>query len=250
MKLRTRTRNCLEFMLVFALVPAPWAAAQQSQNSPVRTSSELLENGQLLLKVENRSRLPITALAAVGTRTPDTAGGHPGTSVRYFDSVLNTDMFKQLDPYQTYTFRFFGAKPAGVKKEATLKAALFSDGTSYGDTEWVNRLIAMRKSVLANLQDAIQMLKSAQSSGQTKEQLLEDSEARRRVKVAAAQSTEEKLASDIYHEVSWNFRADNAPFSQQIDRLVSRYYTREQILLHSKPPLNLSEEGLNTGSPH
>jgi hypothetical protein len=248
--MRTRTRRCVKFMLVFVLVPAPWAVAQQSQNSTVRTSTELLDNGQLLLKVENRSSLPITAIAAVGTRTPETAGGHPGTSVRYFDSVLNAETFKQLDPYQTYTFRFFGAKPADVKKEATLKAVLFYDGSSYGDSEWVSKLIGMRKSALANLQDAIQMLKSAQASGETKEQLLQDAENRRRSKMAAAKDMEEKLASDIYQEVSWNFKADNTPFTQQIERLVSRCYAREQMLLQSKPPLNLSEQGLNTGYPY
>jgi hypothetical protein len=113
---------------------------------------------------------------AVGTRTPLAQNGHVGTSVRYFDSVVNVDRDKQLTSYQTYTFNFFGPKPADVKKEVALKAALFADGSNFGDSEWVARLIAGRNAFLHDIEDAVKILQSARTSGESREQLIQAAE--------------------------------------------------------------------------
>ncbi|PYU50974.1 MAG: hypothetical protein DMG53_02300 [Acidobacteria bacterium] len=75
----------------------------------IGTNIEMLSDGHVRLNVINTTNLPISALAAVGTRT---LLAKPATdrSVRFFDSVLNPFGPKELAPGKNYTFNFFGEK--------------------------------------------------------------------------------------------------------------------------------------------
>ncbi|PYU47722.1 MAG: hypothetical protein DMG54_00285 [Acidobacteria bacterium] len=128
----------------------------------IGTNIEMLSDGHVRLNVINTTNLPISALAAVGTRT---LLAKPATdrSVRFFDSVLNPFGPKELAPGKNYTFNFFGPNPPPdqLKRDVQLKAAIFADGSTWGDPEWVSTLLLRRASayhydskVLKNIEQA------------------------------------------------------------------------------------------------
>lgn len=221
---------------------------QTSQDPRIGTSPETTSDGHVYFKVENLSALPITAMVAVGTRTPLSGTGTQGTSVRYFDSVINSHIrsYNALMPHQTYTFSFFGPRPAQVRKEVTLKAAIFADGTTYGDTDWISKLIDARRAMLADLEEGISMLQTARSSGETGEELIKNAESVKAARYQSKLTREEKMAAgQVYGNIAWSLKSDSQmpsdahplTASQRIDELTSRFQQQQLQLINSKPTL-------------
>jgi len=195
--------------------------ANGSAHSKITTTSEVLPDGHVRFQIENRSRVPITALAVVGIRTPIKPGRHE-TSVRYFDSVLDPLFEKDLMPGQTYSFTLFGPNPPPdtMRREVTLKAALFADGTIWGDAEWTQRLLLRRSSAEGYINNGLQLLTAARTSGSTREAAIKEAEDALKVNYDSASTVEEKqMVQQVYREMilflQGSTRNDGAAISQE-----------------------------------
>lgn len=111
-------------------------------------SVQLIErpNGRLEVQVTNESHVPVTALLAVGTRTlRDT--NRTDRSTRFFDVGLEP-AGDPLGSGKSFTFRFFGPQPPPESlavRSAELKAAIFADGSTWGDADSVQILLNRRR---------------------------------------------------------------------------------------------------------
>lgn len=222
-------------------------AARGADDPRLNVTTETTPDGHVLFKVENLSVQPITAMVLVVTHTYPDNPGHPGQSLRYFDSLISSDTERDVMQYQTHTFtlpRISGPHAAGVRSEPALKAAIFADGSSYGDPQWVNRLVLGRKAASQDLEDAIKMLQSAKASGASGESLAKEVADAKSAKVKEAQVPEERMAAgQVYDTIAWSLKSDatRAPsagalsVAARIDELISRFTRQQQRLSNSKP---------------
>lgn len=222
-------------------------AASGADDPRLNVTTETTSDGHVLFKVENLSVQPITAMVLLVTHTFPANPGRSGQSLRYFDSLISSDTERDLTQYQTHTFtlpKISGPHAAGVRSEPALKAAIFADGSSYGDPEWVNRLILGRKAASRDLEDAIKMLQSAKASGASGEALAKGVADAKSAKVKEAQVPEERMAAgQVYDTITWSLKSDTTrgpsagalSVAARIDELVSRFRRQQQQLSNSKP---------------
>ena len=196
-------RRLLLTLSVLVAVSGTLYFAGGSTHSKITATPEFLPDGHVRLHIENRSRKAITALAAVGTRTPIRPGRHE-TSVRYFDSVLDPLLEKDLLPGQTYAFTFFGPNPPPetMRRKVTLKAALFGDGSVWGEPEWVQRLLLRRTTAETHINNGLQILATARASGITREAIVRQAEEMSKSSYDSASTVEEKqMVQQVYREM-------------------------------------------------
>jgi len=207
------------------------------------TTVETLPDGYTLYHIENGSSQPITALAVVATRT-EVAGTHTkDTSVRFFDSVLSPVNQPSLSPGQIYTVKLFGPNPppSAIQSEIDLKAVIFADGSSSGDTEWVGRLLARRRAAYTHLQAAMSILSTAQQSNMSLQELQANIQAAKDSASTAAQLIEEKqVVGHIYGEIYTNLQNAAAQDAGKIpyDHIRNRFQSRVARLKNSRPSMS------------
>ncbi len=141
---------------------------------PAAAKLTRLSGGRVQLALTNGSQEPMTAFAVyIELTLPGVAAPHPH-SIRIVDSVLNP-RDQEVMPGDTHRLTFGGVVgPGGVVSppKVTLEAAVFADGSTFGDPSWVQRIIADRKTAYQNIGVAIRELQSAQASGETRQQLV------------------------------------------------------------------------------
>lgn len=207
----------------------------------MKMTVEDLPDGRTLFTVQNRSSQPITALAVEGTRTllPPKKGS--GRLVRYFDSVANLDHDSELGAYQSHTFEIFGKSPSAseASRDVELKAALFADGTSYGDSAWVNKLEDGRKFLSHCLENVSQRLNAALDGGEPSQTLVGELRQEETVEMKGAGSLDERvIANRVYenaiHYLSTSFSQD-VPEANRIRVLLDQFRSQRAALAHALP---------------
>lgn len=143
--------NTTRFALLATAVLTLCTGLQAQSSGPIRTSTESLPDGHVLVHVENLSIHTITAVAVVGKRVLN--AGLTDTSVRFFDSVLSPQRGKPIVLGKTADFNLFGPRPSPEQttRSVEVKAVLFDDGGSWGDPEWISRLVNRRMYVHAQV---------------------------------------------------------------------------------------------------
>ncbi len=216
-----------------------------SKDSLVTTATELLPDGHVRLVVTNRSHQPVTALYAIAQGTPLVQGISETVSHRFFDSVIDIFSQKDLEPLQDYVFVFAGPHPGPSKLhiDASLQAALFADGTSWGDSTGVETLISRRKFMLHYVEAALNMLREAKSNGTARQALEEQFQTRLDGPSPTAKADERLIARAVFGEVLASLHMDETavasalPMDQRINSIISQLRHRQQKLLWSKPAL-------------
>ena len=209
------------------------------------TNIEALTDGHVQLSVVNTSNLPITALAAVGTRT---LLAKPATdrSVRFFDSVLNPFGPRELGPGKTYTFNFFGPNPPPdqLKRDVQLRAAIFADGSTWGDQEWITTLLLRRSSAHLYNAKILKTIEQTTSAGIPLQQLIQKLSALQKDDFDAAKTTAEKqMVQAAYEEAlillqsRTRANGDTASLPEATGQTRSRLFLRVTRLEASKPPI-------------
>lgn len=145
-----------------------------AQKAPLTTGMTTLPGGRVQLAITNSSAVPVTAFAIyIEWALP---GGPKGHSVRIVDSVINHPRDREIMPGDTQRFVFGPATRMGSSAvsppRVTFEAAIFANGSTFGDPGWVRRIIQDRKAVYANEGRAIRELLSARSSGETRQELV------------------------------------------------------------------------------
>lgn len=236
--------------LLLTVLCAPWALAQDTR---IATTTELLPDGHVRFVVTNRSAQPITALYVRAEGTSLASGTPQIVSHRFFDSVINVFNGRDLAPQYDKVFILAGPSPgpSKVRTDPTLVAALFSDGSSWGDQAYVQRLIDRRKFMLQYVSSALKTLQDAAAAGETREQLTQRFQTLRGAASSTVRGRDERpFALGVYDEVLDNLAMDTSsagglPLSQRLAALMNQLLRRQRKLLMSKPLIAPSAENVS-----
>jgi hypothetical protein len=134
-----------------AAVLFPCLTLQAQTSGPIRASTETLPDGHVLIHVTNLSPHAITAVAVVGKRVFNAS--LTDTSARFFDCVLSPQRRGPLVLGESADFNFFGPHPPPEQttRSVEVKAVLFDNGESWGNLEWVSKLLNRRTYVHAQV---------------------------------------------------------------------------------------------------
>ena len=189
--------------------------------APIVVVTEDLANGYVGVQVQNASKIPVTAFVLEGQRTGIPPRKGRDTSVRFYDSVLDSHR-SPLFKGGKYVVRMFGPNPppSDFQRSVSLRAALFEDGTSWGDRSWVSRLIARRQIVHRELLNCVQFLTDPGNEHITRHELADKVEDLRAAKLASATSNEERpLVSAVYKELATHLRQGGSADSLMGDEI-------------------------------
>ena len=234
--MRNTNKMLLWFLVMFVVFCGSVLNAQSSATVGYSIVPE--SNGRVRLIVKNQYSKPVTALLAVGKRQMINGSG-ADSSLRFFDCVINNH-YQEVAPGAAYTFTFFGPRPAPdqVHAEVQLKAALFADGSAWGDPQWVAKLQHRREVNLAYLHAALALLNAGQQEGADRTAIVKEIRSEESAKLAAVHDfDEQRLIRVIYEDLAGNLniptRGDGSaiPLSEKISEqkafLVTRIHLAE-----------------------
>jgi hypothetical protein len=157
-----------------------------AQSAPVTVSLSAPVNGRVELMVRNHAR---TAVSAYVVTVSYTANGTTATRDLIWDSALRLTT-PGLEPNEA-AVRRVGVPP--VNASVALRAVVFGDGRTSGESEWVARIMSQRRFALATIDSVRKILPAAKP---------EDLEAAHREKLAAAAAPERKSLVDDYYRLA------------------------------------------------
>jgi hypothetical protein len=179
---QSRVVEYATFVATFSLFLGTTARAR-AQDPPISGYTVTLRDGKRKFLITNHSLSPVTAYIITGEHVR-------GQQITYKDSVINAPVLpplkpgesrmvndlpdlRPLMPGETRTETIGGVMRGGVMtwNEEQLRAALFKDGTTFGDDGWVQLIVAIRRGYYNNLVIAIGMLEEAQQAGATGDDL-------------------------------------------------------------------------------
>jgi hypothetical protein len=236
------------FMILFGL--ALPVAGHASNSHQIDWSTEDLPDGHIRVRVLNNSDVPMTAIALEGERSV-TGSKIIVHSVRIFDYAVNAPD-QPLEPGQTYTFSMFGPNPPRERlrlRSVKVMAALFQDGGTWGDQDWIATLTSRRAGVYKFENAVMGVLLDAKASPQGNVSQAIDSlkqqyekQARSRYEKHTIDSIAEGISLSVVqgarlrtHTVSLDsntIKADGQPVNNAIDRLSLRLHALEAEKLH------------------
>jgi hypothetical protein len=162
-----RSSNAYVRCLLFVLIFIPAFEVSRAQEQDVSMSLTRVEEHPMI-SVSNSHGSPIEAFLV----TVDTAATNKPLSRIYYDVYLN---YKHDAPIPPSTSKQVPL-PHIVGQELpvpTLRAVVFSDGTSAGDAVWVQELLHMRKILADRLEETIALLQKASDQNLTREETLD-----------------------------------------------------------------------------
>src|SRR5262249_16283319 len=123
-------------------------------------------------------------------------------SIRFFDSVLNPYGPTAIVPSGSFTFSFFGPNPPpnALRRDVELKAAIFMDGSSWGDPEWVKVLRVRREAAARFTNKTLETIQATGIRRDTKRSLIERIQEMRANEYRSAQTTAERQMADFIFE--------------------------------------------------
>ena len=209
------------------------------------------------LAITNKSRTPITAwVATTETDLPGARHNPVATGIRSSDSIPHDN---PNDPpiLARDTHRVI----LGNKTRVDFRAAVFSDGSVFGDPEWVERIVQNRRQIYQDTTIALQKLRAAKEAGTPREQLVREFRELDRREREQETRSRHALAGPmrlmlprfgVYGNVAANLELEqpgsNADTpSRVIDRLESMMLDIGSRLLVSKPPI--SDHPVPVGEP-
>ncbi|MGA1995094.1 MAG: hypothetical protein ABSH45_04875 [Bryobacteraceae bacterium] len=172
-------------MKVRALV---WAGAMAlwAQSAPVTVSLSAPVKGPVELTIRNHGRAAVTAYAVTVSYT---ANGNTATQDLIWDSMLRLST-PDLEPNEA-AVRRVAISPANAS--VALRAVVFADGRTSGESAWVGRIASERRFALATIDGVRQILPAAKP---------EDLEAAHREKLATAAGPEQRSLIDAYYRLA------------------------------------------------
>lgn len=152
-------------VLAAAMSLAPGVRAQEQI---LTTEFRRLPDGRGELAVTNNSEGPMVTAFVILRQSFRPGRNQPIARGLDFRDVLFTpeqhNFADAIMPLETRRFRS-GALSQEIRNEIELKAAVFSDGTTWGDPEWVQRILKCRHYLYDDLGLAIEKIKAALDAG-------------------------------------------------------------------------------------
>lgn len=202
-------------------------------------------NGLVEVSIKNESGKPATAFVIVGEYTSIAEGVHRATSVRYTDSVFNSDD-RSLLRGEMRSFNFGATGPGGtpvVRTDVALKAAIFEDGSVLGDPEWADRLVQGRRFLYRHTNAALDALYEARGTGRADADVLRQFQDAQTAAMSASHGDREerRAIETVYETVRGNLERTEmpdgsaAPLDVRIDAVRGVLIQIRQRLIVSKP---------------
>jgi len=154
------------------LLAVVWAAAAD-QHPPDLVTCSLThdQTGAATIKVHNGGSAVLTGFSFIYTVHRDPAGPAYGASMGYFDALTDPDRAQQLAPGQDLVLPFrIGGN--GMYAKVTIAAGLFADGTSFGETATVQKILNRRNFMLVSLNKSINELTQALKAKSGRDQIM------------------------------------------------------------------------------
>jgi len=212
----------------------------------VRVASTVteLEGGLFEIVVVNEASEAMTAFMVVVEGLGSSPGRNP-IRVHYCDSVRYSHRDRPILRGGSWKLTRGAIAP---RTEVSLKAAIFENGSSFGDPLWVERILDMRRLSMEAIDTSLRRLRAGLESGDTREQLVQDFDkllAASREGPREAHSREERWArGEIFDTVLDNLKDakrtedGTVPPVEEVIRLVmDNMVNLHQRLLVSKPSL-------------
>jgi hypothetical protein len=141
-----------------------------SQSAPILTRVDISSDGTATLIVRNDSDVALVAFVGVEESHPVASDGkkYKVTAVRWWD--VATDLAHQLvAPH--HEIGILTGTP-GAPPQATLMAAVFADGSSFGDPAWVQRIMIRRQVMRDGFDLAFSLLEKGMRQGTSRADLI------------------------------------------------------------------------------
>jgi hypothetical protein len=234
-------------LAILFLLAASSAAPQTTTPDPrftVKMEVDPEDTIESKFTITNQSQIPITAvlIACDGRHSP----GIPPHYVRYRTDSLIDDSVQIL--YQESTI-FKVHRPDFVSmtcNQDSLRAVLFADGSSFGESIWVDEILKRRQSILQSTEELLNFLQSAKNSGTTKAQLtaqLRKLEEGPSPTAMPNRTIEPEDDPSIYRDALRTLMRDrdnpkDSPVSQSlVDELSAPLLDQRQLLLYARPAI-------------
>ena len=156
----------IPILCAFAVIA--WA---QSPGPPIEASAVNNPTGSgSTITVRNHSASPIVAFSFVFTlRSPDSTVYNASNG--YYDSAVDPRQQRPIPPNGSVNVPYYGGQ-RGLTPVINIEAALFADGTTFGQRNMVQTLMERRNFALVTINKSIGELKQAARDNLTREQLI------------------------------------------------------------------------------
>jgi hypothetical protein len=220
-----------------------------------------------LITVTNNSQIPIVAVL-IACDTPESSSG-ASRYVHYFrDSVLESDDIieyrgmLEIGYQESASFEVHEPDYDSIscKQETAVKAIMFADGSSFGESEWIGKILHVRQFTLQNVDDLLDLLQRAKSSGLTKAQLQRQIAVLRSHDYDLIHSADGQASHDpgmsapmiygnAYLKSGVGYKqSDDEPISEAfLEGIEEPYLDLRQRLIYSEPRLQGIPEVLDSG---
>ena len=165
-----RLVNDMKHTFIFTAAAAIWLCPiGLSQSAPTLTRVDTSPDGTATLIVRNDSDVSLVAFVDVEESHPVASDGkkYKVTAVRWWD--VATDLAQPVAPH--HEIGILTGTP-GAPPQATLMAAVFGDGSSFGDPAWVQRIMIRRQVMRDGFDLAFSLLEKGMREGTPRADLI------------------------------------------------------------------------------
>ncbi len=224
-----------------------------SSEAPLDVKTTSLPDGWIEISITNLSNQAVTAFVLFSEHTPLVSTVRYYYTIKWVDSIFSPHD-RPIMPNETQRFKYGGPNPGPdrVRTEVSLKAAVFADGTAFGDPVWGDRLIQGRKSLFEHFGKAIQALQLARARSASREELIRTFTETESAELSTTQTPERQRGiRTAYGTVIANLQRSTTPngaviaLDNIIDGVLREFLERRQRLLSSKPSIAEGKGPLN-----
>jgi hypothetical protein len=203
------------------------------------------------LAITNNSRVPITSWVATTEReAPGPSRKVVGRGIHAEDSVLISVLLLENPNYFEILSLDTHRVQMGNPTRVDFKAAIFEDGTVFGEPEWVNRIVQNRRQVYQDVAEALQKLRAAKQAGTPRGQVIQEfheleskerAEELERLRSLPASERVRLPRLGIFGMVAMNLApkqtTESGALNEDLNRQESMLLGLAQRLLVSRPPI-------------
>jgi hypothetical protein len=227
---------------LFLVVPAAMilAPAIQAQEEILTVESRQLPNGRTELAITNNSEKQM--VTAYILFRPSSNPQVYRSAPEYYDILFTGEQHNFMDaimPLETKRFRYPPASEKSKNDVEEVKAAVFSDGATWGDSEWVQRILDCRRAYYTDLTVAIKLIRHALDEDMPIEKLREEFKQLRDLASDPGENFEHfgelKAAGSVYGTVLAHLQTPTA--GRDLATFVPMLATWRMVIGQSKPSI-------------